>query len=81
MKKMGATWESAVVENTTPEQLPDTSFDIFKEQALKHKRISGADLNLSRRELLEKLQFLTEDGKTYPCGIPLVCKRSEQGCV
>ena len=63
MKKMGVSWESAVVENTTPEQLPDTSFDIFKEQALKHKRISDDDLNLSKREFLEKLQLLTEDGK------------------
>ncbi len=63
MKKLGVRWESAVVENVKPEQLPDTSFDIFKEQALKHKRLSDDDLNLSKRELLEKLQLLTEDGK------------------
>ena len=74
MKKMGVTWESAVVENTTPEQLPDTSFDIFKEQALKHKRISDDDLNLSKRELLEKLQLLTENGKLTRAAFLLFAK-------
>lgn len=63
MKKMGVSWESAVVENCQVEKLPDTSFDIFKEQALKHKRLSDDDLKLSKRELLEKLQLLTSDGK------------------
>ena len=63
MKKMGISWESAAVENVTPEQLPDTSFDIFREQALRHKRLSADELNLSKRELLDKLQLLTPDGK------------------
>ena len=63
MKKMGVSWESGIVENATPEQLPDTSFDIFKEQALKHKRLSADDVNLSKHELLEKLHLLTGNGK------------------
>ena len=63
MKKMGVTWESAVVENIAPEQLPDTSFDIFKEQAHRYNRLLEEDMNLSKRELLEKLQLLTADGK------------------
>ncbi len=63
MEKMGISWESAAVENITPEQLPDASFDIFKEQAMKHNRLAEDDVNLSKKELLDKLQLLTADGK------------------
>ena len=63
MKKLGVNWEDAAVENITIEHLPDTSFDIFKKQALRHNRLSEDDMNLSKKELLEKLQLLTSDGK------------------
>ena len=74
MKKMGITWESAAVENILPDQLPDTSFDIFKEQALRHKRLSEDDMNLSKKELLEKLQLITADGKLTKAAYLLFAK-------
>ena len=74
MKKMGVSWESSAVENVTPEQLPDTSFDIFLEQARRHNRLLEEDLKLSKRELLEKLQLITDDGKLTKAAYLLFAK-------
>lgn len=71
---MGVSWEAAAVENVIAEQLPDTSFDIFKEQALRHKRLSEDDMNLSKKELLEKLQLITVDGKLSKAAYLLFAK-------
>lgn len=60
MKKTGFRWEDVTVDNLTVEDLDDESFKIFRAEALKRKRMSETELNVSNEELLEKLHLLSE---------------------
>lgn len=62
MRKTGVRWEDATVENITVDDLDDESFKIFRKEALRMKRMTEKDLNISNRELLEKLHLMM-DGK------------------
>ena len=59
MKKMGARWEDAVVENVGIDDLDAESFKIFRREALKSNRMSPEDLDISNEELLEKLHLMS----------------------
>ncbi len=67
MTKTGIKWESAPVSNISIEDLDKESFDIFKREALRSGRMSSADFEVSREELLDKLGLLT-DGKLTRAG-------------
>ena len=61
LKKTGKNWDSVPVDNVSADDLDKESFDIFFREAIRSGRMSKEDLQLSRRELLEKLNLLEGD--------------------
>ena len=62
MQKTGFRWEDVTVDSITVDDLDDESFKIFRREALRSKRMTEAELNVSNEELLQKLHLMT-DGK------------------
>ena len=60
--KSGMRWEDSVIEGVTIEDLDKESFDIFRREAVRSKRMTKDDLNMSNAELLDNLDLL-KDGK------------------
>ena len=60
--KTGIRWEDSVIEGVTTEDLDKESFDIFRREAIRSKRMTKDDLNMSNAELLDSLDLL-KDGK------------------
>lgn len=60
--KIGIRWEDSVIEGVTVEDLDKESFDIFRREAVRSKRMTKEDLNMSNAELLDSLDLL-KDGK------------------
>ncbi len=60
--KTGIRWEDTVIEGVTAEDLDKESFDIFRREAIRSKRMTKDDLNMSNAELLDSLDLL-KDGK------------------
>ena len=60
--KTGIRWEDSVIEGVTAEDLDKESFDIFRREAIRSKRMTKDDLNMSNSELLDSLDLL-KDGK------------------
>lgn len=60
--KTGIRWEDSVIEGVTAEDLDKESFDIFRREAIRSKRMTKDDLNMSNAELLDSLDLL-KDGK------------------
>lgn len=58
LRKTGKSWNSVPVDNLKIEDLDKESFDIFFREAIRSGRMSKDDLNLSRTEILEKLNLL-----------------------
>ena len=57
-RKNGILWEDAIVNEVSVDDLDDESFKIFRREALRKKRMTEAELNVSNKELLEKLHLL-----------------------
>ncbi len=72
-RKNGILWEDAIVNDLNVEDLDDESFKIFRREALRKKRMTEAELNVSNRELLEKLHLLNE-GKLTRAAVLLFYK-------
>ena len=62
MRKTGFRWEDVTVDNLSVDDLDEESFKIFRREALRSKRMTEAELNVSNTELLSKLHLMT-DGK------------------
>lgn len=60
--KTGIRWEDSVIEGVAVEDLDKESFDIFRREAVRSKRMTKDDLNMSDAELLDSLDLL-KDGK------------------
>ena len=60
--KTGIRWEDSVIEGVAVEDLDKESFDIFRREAVRSKRMTKDDLNMSNAELLDSLDLL-KDGK------------------
>ena len=60
--KIGIRWEDSVIEGVAVEDLDKESFDIFRREAVRSKRMTKEDLNMSNAELLDSLDLL-KDGK------------------
>ena len=58
-KKAGIRWEDVTVDGITVEDLDAESFKIFRREALRSKRMTEAELNISNEELLSKLKLLS----------------------
>lgn len=67
LNKTGIKWEAAPVFNISIDELDKESFDIFQREALRSGRMTKADFNAPREELLNKLGLLT-DGKLSRAG-------------
>ena len=63
LEKTGAQWDSVPVDRVTPEELDSISFEIFQREALRNRRMSAEDFDISRRELLQRLELLDEQGR------------------
>ena len=58
-KKTGVRWEDVTVHGITVDDLDAESFKIFRREALRSKRMTEAELNISNEELLSKLKLLS----------------------
>ena len=58
-KKTGVRWEDVTVDGITVDDLDSESFKIFRREALRSKRMTEAELNISNEELLSKLKLLS----------------------
>ena len=58
-KKTGVRWEDVTVDGITADDLDSESFKIFRREALRSKRMTEAELNISNEELLSKLKLLS----------------------
>lgn len=56
--KTGIRWEDSVIEGVDVEDLDKESFDIFRREAVRNKRMTKDDLNMSNAELLDSLDLL-----------------------
>ncbi len=83
IKKTGFRWEDVTVDNITVDELDELSIEIFKREALKNNRISVEDTKISRKELLNRLNLISEDGKLKRSAIILFYpkpSRIVEGC-
>ncbi len=64
LKKIGMTWESVTLPNININELRNDSFDIFREQALKSKRMDIEDLKVENRLLMDNLNLLSDTSIT-----------------
>ena len=58
-KKTGVRWEDVTVDGITIDDLDAESFKIFRREALRSKRMTESELNISNEELLSKLKLLS----------------------
>ena len=58
-KKTGVRWEDVTVDGITVDDMDAESFKIFRREALRSKRMTEAELNISNEELLSKLKLLS----------------------
>ena len=70
LTKTGITWDSVPIDNVEIADLRSDSFDIFKEQAVRSKRMNKQDVDLSKEELLNNLKLM-EHGIINRAGILL----------
>ena len=66
LRKTGLSWDATEVSNIELTDLSPVAFDIFRTQSVRRKRMDKADVDISDRELLEKLHLFTEDGNPLP---------------
>ncbi|MCQ2308864.1 MAG: putative DNA binding domain-containing protein [Bacteroidales bacterium] len=66
LRKTGLSWDATEVSNIELADLSPVAFDIFRTQSVRRKRMDKADVDISDRELLEKLHLFTEDVNPLP---------------
>lgn len=70
LKKTGISWDSVPVTGISPEKLRVDAFDIFREKAVKSKRMSSENVDMDNMQLLDSLNLL-DDGNIKRAGILL----------
>ena len=60
LKKTGITWDSVPVQGITVQELRNESLDIFREQAVKSRRMDEPDIQVGNEQLLDNLNLLNE---------------------
>lgn len=58
LKKTGITWDSVPVQGAEIKDLRNDSFDIFREQAVKSKRMDEPDIQVTNEQLLDHLNLI-----------------------
>ena len=76
LKKTGSKWDAIPVDGISVDDLDRESFDIFRKEARKSKRLSDSDLNLSNYELLKHLGLII-DGKLKRAAVLLFHREPE----
>lgn len=57
LKKTGVTWDSVPIDKISVKDLRNDAFDIFREQAVKNKRMSKSDVSINNEELMDSLNL------------------------
>ena len=70
LKKTGLTWDSVPIDKVEVKDLRNDAFDIFREQAVKNKRMSKDDVSIDNEELMDSLNLI-DDGNIKRAGILL----------
>ncbi|MCD8118670.1 MAG: putative DNA binding domain-containing protein [Lachnospiraceae bacterium] len=73
-EKTGLLWDSVPVDYIKPEELDLNSFEIFRREAMRKKRMEKEDLDISNEELLEHLDLI-ENGKLKRAAVMLFYKK------
>ena len=60
LKKTGLTWDSITIHGIAVQELRNDSFDIFREQAVKSRRMDDSDIQVSNEQLLDNLNLVNE---------------------
>lgn len=60
LKKTGITWDSVSVQNISTQELRNDSFDIFRKQAVKSRRMDEPDIQVSNEQLLDNLNLIND---------------------
>lgn len=60
--KTGIRWEDVPIQDVMVDDLDKDSFDIFRREALRSKRMTKSDLQMSNEELLDSLGLVTDMG-------------------
>lgn len=71
LKKTGITWDSIPVSNVFVNKIRNDAFDIFKEQAVKNRRMLREDVDVDNSELLDNLNLIDENGFIKKAGVLL----------
>ncbi len=82
LKRTGLKWDAIPVDNFTYTDLDIESFNIFRREALRSKRMTKEDLDCSNEELLDKLNLMV-DGKLKRAAVLLFHRDPEKmitGC-
>ena len=78
LKKTGLSWDATEISKVDIGSLSNNSFDIFRKQSVRRKRMEADDVNISNNELLDKLNLLTEDGILTKAGYLLFADDPER---
>ena len=82
MEKTGRRWEEVTVDDIGVDDLDDYSFQIFRREALRKRRMTEDDLNVSNGQLLDRLNLIT-NGKLKRAAVLLFYHNPEKivtGC-
>lgn len=71
LEKTGTQWDGVAVERLTPDDLDSISFEIFQRAALLNRRMSPEDFEISREELLQRLELIDDQGRLKRAAILL----------
>ena len=78
MKKMGVTWDNAVIGDPTIDEIDRNAIDYFLRHAVSAKRLPEASLGDSTKAVLENLDLISNGGYVKNAGILLFGKRPEK---
>lgn len=70
LQKTGITWDSVPIQDVTIQDLRNDSFDIFREQAVRSKRMDKKDIDATNEQLLDSLNLI-ENGQLKRAAILL----------
>ena len=82
LSKTGQKWDKIPVDNISVSDLDKESFDIFRREAIRSKRMTKADLDMTDEELLDSLSLMVE-GKLKRAAVLLFHRHPERwvtGC-
>ncbi len=74
LEKAGQHWDAVPVDDISADDLDNDSFDIFRHETIKNRRMTKSDLKMSNAELLDHLDLLV-NGKLKRAAVMLFYKK------